>query len=346
MTVPPWLADAAAMPVAFAQVREDPRVDLAVLDLLGDRRDLSGIMIASGGCTAAALVAAKRFGRLDLVDINPAQLALARLKLHLLEHATPQRRLEACGHAPQDNRATFLADAFAELGLPPNVLGPPQAVAAIGPDHSGRYELLFAQLQRVMGGRWAGPLSNGGVDPDPLDTDAAFDDVMTLANLVALFGEKATQNRVEPFARHFARRTRVALSTLPTGDNPFLWQLLVGRFPPGAAYDWFNAPPPARSPDLHFIQSTMTDALAASDAGFDFVHLSNILDWLSEAEASETLAVARRALRPGGVTVIRQLNSSLDLAALGDGFDWLDTTALHARDRSFFYRRLYVGRRR
>jgi hypothetical protein len=51
-----WVDEALRMPVAFAQVREDPRVDLAVVERLR-RGDLSGLMIASGGCTAAALVA-------------------------------------------------------------------------------------------------------------------------------------------------------------------------------------------------------------------------------------------------------------------------------------------------
>ena len=92
----------------------------------------------------------------------------------------------------------------------------------------------------------------------------------------------------------------------------------------------------------------MVDALRARpEAAADFVHLSNILDWLSPEAASETLALAWRALRPGGVVVVRQLNSSLDIPPLGPRFAWLRglATAWHRRDRSFFYRALHVGRK-
>ncbi len=92
----------------------------------------------------------------------------------------------------------------------------------------------------------------------------------------------------------------------------------------------------------------MVDALRTlPEAGTDFVHLSNIIDWLSPEAAGETLALAWRALRPGGVVVVRQLNSSLDIPPLGPRFAWLGGLAAlwHRRDRSFFYRALHVGHR-
>jgi S-adenosylmethionine-diacylglycerol 3-amino-3-carboxypropyl transferase len=53
-------------------------------------------------------------------------------------------------------------------------------------------------------------------------------------------------------------------------------------------------------------------------------------------------------LRPGGWTLIRQLNSTLDVPSLGERFDWLAGPAaeLLRRDRSFFYRKLHLGRKR
>jgi S-adenosylmethionine-diacylglycerol 3-amino-3-carboxypropyl transferase len=91
----------------------------------------------------------------------------------------------------------------------------------------------------------------------------------------------------------------------------------------------------------------MAEALEAAPASFDFVHLSNILDWLSPEKARATLELAWRALRHGGRTLIRQLNSVLDIPSLGPMFHWLTPEAndLHARDRSFFYRALHLGRK-
>jgi S-adenosylmethionine-diacylglycerol 3-amino-3-carboxypropyl transferase len=358
-----WVAPAAALPVAFAQVREDPELDSWIVGQLGAA--VRVFMIASGGCTAAALAASADVSRLHLVDANPAQLALSRLKLRLLQTATPPQRLALLGHEPMSagERAARLADELVTLGLPAAALGPPEFVAAAGPDHAGRYECVFVALRESLGARATAELGNGLRLRDPPEQrrraapdtelgrrlDEALDAVMALPNLVRLFGAEATNNPVEPFARHFARRIRHALATLPAADNPYLWQMLLGRYPPGAVAPWLAAAPPARMPEVTWEVATMDDALrAAVPASFDFVHLSNILDWLTPEKARLTLDLAWAALRPGGLTLIRQLNSTLDIPALCLRFEWLadDANALHARDRSFFYRALHLGRRR
>ena len=177
--------------------------------------------------------------------------------------------------------------------------------------------------------------------------DGAFDSVMTQSNLVGLFGEAATRNRCEPFARHFARRTRHALTTMPAADNPYLWQLLRGRFPGKVVYPWLTAEPPSKMPVIEWEVQSMAAALQGLAEAFDYIHLSNILDWLAPDEARSTLELAWKALRPGGLVFIRQLNSSLDIPLLSTRFEWQDRLARewHDRDRSFFYRKLYLGRK-
>ena len=87
------------------------------------------------------------------------------------------------------------------------------------------------------------------------------------------------------------------------------------------------------------------DGLTAGSA--DLVHLSNILDWLDAEAAAATLASARRALKPGGRVIIRQLNSSLEFTALGEGLTWdkEHAMAMERRDRSFFYPRIHLATR-
>src|SRR5688572_5670546 len=85
----PWAQEAARWPLAFAQVREDPRLDLVVLRRLRAPADV--IMIASGGDTAVCL-GREPLRSLTLVDANPAQLALSRLKMHLAGTASPAHR--------------------------------------------------------------------------------------------------------------------------------------------------------------------------------------------------------------------------------------------------------------
>jgi S-adenosylmethionine-diacylglycerol 3-amino-3-carboxypropyl transferase len=360
-SLPSWVSEAARLPVAFAQVREDPLLDAWVVERLGPHARV--IMIASGGCTLAYLVACSRLAHVDVVDPNPAQLALARLKLYLLQTCDGTGRLALLGHAcmPAAEREERLRKALQAIGVPADAMGPPRVWAEEGPDHAGRYERLFGQLREELEPHAAAlaqllslrdPAEQARrVDPRaPLGRalDEAFDRAMALPILVHLFGEGATRNRVEPFARHFARRTRHVLATLPAGDNPYLWQILAGRYPPGAAAPWLTAPAPDRLQDITWHTGAMTEALRRAPGTYDFVHLSNILDWLSPDEARATLDLAHAGLRPGGWTLVRQLNSTLDVPVLGTGFAWhtKEAEALHARDRSFFYRALHLGRKR
>ena len=360
--VPDWVTFAASMPIAFAQVREDSLLDVEILERIGGRQ-IRGIMIASGGCTAAALVASGRLTELHLVDMNPAQLALSRLKLDLLHTAMPQERAEILGHAPLsiNERSARLGEALRRLELSPDVLGPPSFVAEVGPDQAGRYELLFAQLRHEIRGFTSEIVDLLNLDdtaerirrtrPEaPLGRaiDEAFEHGMALPHLVRLFGAQATQNSLESFAKHFARRTRQAIALGCTVDNPYLWQLLTGKFPNGVTTPWMSAMPPSRLPEVIESHCTFDMALACFCDRFDFVHLSNILDWLDPDQARRTLQLASCALRPGGYVLIRQLNSALDIPSLDPSFDWLaaEAGAMHARDRSFFYRDLHLGRKR
>lgn len=360
---PAWVRDALETPLMFAQVREDPRQDQALLARLRQegRRGLRVLQVGSGGCTAAALAGEAELAELVLVDPNPAQLALCRLKLRLLQQVAPAERLALLGHTPLPaaERRRGLEEHLAALGLTLQDLGPPGSVLELGPDQSGRYERTFAALRAALHeqapalaellalrdpARQAAQVAPGTPLGEALDR--AFSDAFALDPLVALFGEGATSNRVQPFDRHFLERTRHVLATLPAADNPYLWQVLAGRYPELPA-PWLSAPAPAAPPRLELVQAFMNQALAARDDAFDLIHLSNILDWLSHEEAAETLALASARLRPGGLVVIRQLNSTVDVEAAGPELRWERelATPLQAADRSYFYRALHVGRR-
>ena len=347
--------------MAFAQVREDPLLDWRVVEQLGADARVS--LVASGGCTAAFLAAAPNVSWLHLVDPNPAQIALSRLKLRLLQTRTPEDRLALLGHVPMPaaERQVRLAAELGALDLPLNVLGPADLVADVGPDHAGRYESVFSELRNNLDGE-AGALDSVLRMSDLAEQerriaittrlgrrlDMALGSVMDLPNLVRLFGEEATRNPVEPFANHFARRIRHVFATLPADRNPYMWQMLKGRYPERIMAPWLSTTAPPRMPQVTWSLSQMTHALAEAPTSFDFVHLSNILDWLAPEEARATLDLTWQALRPGGWTLIRQLNSTLDIPGLGEMFDWhiAEANELHARDRSFFYRELHLGRKR
>jgi S-adenosylmethionine-diacylglycerol 3-amino-3-carboxypropyl transferase len=346
----------------FAQVREDPLQDRALVRRLRDERGagLRVLQVASGGCTAAVLACEEGVDELVLVDPNPAQLALARLKLRLLQVLEPGERLPLLGHQPwgPDARRLALQAHLRTLDLELGDLGPPDLVCELGPDQSGRYEQTFAALRRALDDQAEAVLALLQLD-DPSQQasrvaagaplgDAlqrAFAEVFALEPLVALFGEGATSNRVRPFDEHFLARTRDACAAFPAASNPYLWQVLAGRYPSDAVAPWLELTAETL-PRVTCVNRFMNDALREVDGAFDLVHLSNILDWLSHDEAAETLRLATDRLRPGGRVVIRQLNSTVDVRGAGPGVTWEAglSEALHAQDRSFFYRDLHVGR--
>ncbi len=335
----PWALRAATWPVAFAQVREDSRLDVRLAESLPANATV--VMIASGGETLVQL-ARLPIRRIHGVDLNPAQLALTRLKWWLAEQGDADRASRLLGHDPMPAKERWdeLERCFGVLGLDPEILGPLEQVAERGPDRCGRYEWCFEELQNRLATGVEGLAEHPGLD-------RVLDEVMSLPNLVALFGEGATQNPRQSFARHFAWRTRVALERGDAGTNPFLHQMYTGRFVAGHRYDWLQTPGVLRAEAVWHLGSmqSILDSLPAAQV--DLVHLSNILDWLSAGEARDTLSAALRVLRPGGRVVLRQLNSTLEVEGLECGLKWDRSLGERfvAEDRSFFYPRIHIGTR-
>lgn len=354
-----WVEEAAKMPLAFSQVREDALLDESVVLGLGEQVDV--LMIASGGCTAALLASIPQVRRLHLVDPNPAQLALSRLKLQLLKNLPPAQRLALLGHKPmrEEERHARLGQALSELMLPRNALGPFRTVVATGPDYVGRYERVFRALQQSLDGSErellaalrSSTANASAFSPDsPLGRklDEALGQVMSLPNLVRLFGEDATNNPEKPFHLHFADRIRWIMKNGQASTNPYLWQMLTGSFPKNRFAPWLTRQAAVHPPIVTESCCRMEQVLERETGAYDFIHLSNILDWLSPGDAEKTLDLAAGALRRSGRLLIRQLNSTLDIRGAGRMFQWLDSASqdLWRRDRSFFYRALHLGRKR
>jgi hypothetical protein len=95
-----------------------------------------------------------------------------------------------------------------------------------------------------------------------------------------------------------------------------------------------------------FSSSDLISALDRIRGPLDMIHCSNVLDWLSPNQAIDLLSRCLKKLRPGGLVIIRQLNSTLDIPACEPRFRWLPAAdRLQRRDRSFFYRSLHIGRK-
>ncbi len=358
-----WALRACKLPLAFAQVREDPLLDIELASTLPSGATM--VMIASGGDTAACL---RRLPlkRLYLVDVNPAQLALSRCKWQMAGHENADDSAALLGHLPLsvDQRRRMLAPLLEQLDLNEDALGPFEFVAEHGPDYAGRYEQTFAELRRVLlphhealeqvlnssnpndAARQTSPETPLGIA-----LDEAFSKVMSQANLVCLFGAEAAQNPLRPFSEHFATRTHMAFGRFSPHSNPFLWQILSGRFPDGHRYDWLQSDTSGRQPsgvEPVWVLGKMNEALDdMPPQSAHLIHLSNILDWLTPTQTEATLRSAFHVLKPGGQVIIRQLNSTLNIPLLESGLVWdLELGAnFESRDRSYFYPQIHIGSR-
>lgn len=355
-----WVQHSLHLPIRFAQVREDPSLDVWVVERLPKKATL--LIVGSGGCTLAVLATRSNIRAVHVVDPNTAQLALCRFKIALLQTKNLSARLEILGHSILNPEARLrrIEEICDRTGDFSGIFGPAESIAEFGLDYAGRYESVFRQISNLVES-----LPDDVLDLLCLEDSSAqarwlrshpnfvagllesFDRVMCLENLVALFGATATQNPVMEFPTHFFQRTIHALHCFNASANHFLWQVLASSAKSKPVAPWFDLPVQRVGAELRYEPATVQNYLAQTDIQFDYIHLSNVLDWLTEDEARSLLELTWRRLRPKGYTLIRQLNSNLSIRTLGDQFSWLgeESDVLHRADQSYFYRSVHCGQK-
>ncbi len=309
----------------FAVVREDPRLEAGIVH---DRQPRRILLVASGGCTALHLRA--QFPALDivLVEPNPAQLAHVQRKLDAL--AKPDSALFNVGNEAPD-----------------------------GLHECGNFERLFRLFRAVLD-LFVVPLAERRrrcADPQadwrdvienpywPVAFATAFSDEM----LLAMFGRAAIQHaRPGSYPGYFRQRLELGLVAADRATNPWLHHVLLGQYleDRGAWPPFLQEPPRDRRP----FPTLPCDLLrVASFAEFDFVHLSNVLDWMDDGACRTLAKRLGHELRPGAAVLWRQLNDPRDLVGcFGEAFtfDAARDAALAARERSLFYDQVHLALRR
>lgn len=355
-----FAVQAAKLPIGFSIVREDSQQDLEIIKRYFPEEKISMLMVASGGCTAALLAAQAPLKDLTIVDPNSAQIALTKLKMHML-FLSPEKRLEILGYTTLDaaQRKVIMQGYMHALDIDHAMFGDLDVLALSGIDAQGRYEKVFEQLRKELA-PYAKEIESLFLFTDIDDQakfiasdtvlgkalDAALDNVMSQENLAGIFGPKATANRLQDFSKHFAQQIRIYLAHHPAHTSPWLAHMLLGHFYKDQTFPWLSAQCSRALPKITYCHNYMDTILEASEPNqYHVIHLSNIIDWLTPQEVERTLQLAHRALKPGGVVVIRQLNSTIDIVKSSAYFEWNLKTAqeLLYNDRSFFYRNFFIG---
>jgi S-adenosylmethionine-diacylglycerol 3-amino-3-carboxypropyl transferase len=343
------LDNAKKFPILFSQVREDPQVDLKIIDTIASPK-VKILMIASGGCTLGVLASHPRISEIDAVDANPAQIDLCKLKLFLL-NTSPKIRAKVLGHLPLSNRQEKLTQICSSLNINPENFGSLAELNLYGPDYVGRYEWLFRSFSKEFKKTQLGQKlpfiksleeQKEFLQQDLSEVRALFDTIFSLDSLIELFGPNAVQNHKTSYSDHFYNRFIWTLSNQFIHSNPFFYQFAYLSYPTNRQTDYLSLP--SKIPcSVRFHSSCMLQYLASQKpAIYDYVHLSNILDWETPDSINQLLHQAEKVLKKGGKLCIRQLNSTVEIKNTSRlSFTLYD----NAQDLSFFYPKIYIGAR-
>lgn len=322
------LPDARDGPLVFAQVREDPCVEMqALAPALGG----TILTVSSGGCTALSLLAAGAH-RVVGVDLSRAQNHLVELKYAAIRALERDDAIAFLGGQPMAGLRRWRLYGV----LAPMLTGEAQEYwqgrrSAIerGVLRAGKSERFIALVAAVTA---RAVVRRDGVSA-LLDAESISQQRDIFARswagwrwraLFAVLLNRWTFSRAyhpsffahvenPSFARHFRQLAERALTDLPTRDNYFLHEMLTGRYPmdqPLGVPPYLAPRGVARATDPHqtlcLVDGSLTEYLRTCEArSIDGFALSNIGEWLDPAGLDALFTEVARTARPGARVVFR-----------------------------------------
>jgi S-adenosylmethionine-diacylglycerol 3-amino-3-carboxypropyl transferase len=319
----------------FAQVREDPRVELTALR---PGPDDEVVVVSSGGCTALSLLAAGA-GRVVAVDLNATQNHMVELKtaattlggrdaVAFLGALPSARRRETYASLRQalspaarrywDNRARQVSTGVIGAGVSERFITAVVTTLRLAVHPRARIERLLAcrtlDEQRALFEReWSTRRWRA--------LFALLCNRLVLRNTYP--AEFFAQVENPSFALHFRRLAEHALTELPVSSNYFLHQMFAGRYPveerdgvPPYLSDRGVAVIASAGERLQLVDGAMTEYLRTRPARS--VHafaLSNICEWMTPAEIEALFREVLRTAAPGARLVYRNFVGWTELPA-------------------------------
>jgi S-adenosylmethionine-diacylglycerol 3-amino-3-carboxypropyl transferase len=169
--------------------------------------------------------------------------------------------------------------------------------------------------------------------------DAAFNPVSLKLVLSGVFSRSIPKNFASDFRSDF---DEVFLS-VPNAINPFVWQALVGRYPPSGPPAWLREENwellKSKLPDLNLHQRDLASFLESCERGsFGAVFLTNILDVVPLGYREGLMAALGNHCPAGCHVVSRSFFAGNQLQELVDSGQF-SAGRPPERDRSFFCRK-------
>jgi S-adenosylmethionine-diacylglycerol 3-amino-3-carboxypropyl transferase len=350
----------------FAQVREDPRVELTALR---PGPDDEVVVVSSGGCTALSLLAAGA-GRVVAVDLNATQNHMVELKtaattlggrdaVAFLGALPSARRRETYASLRQalspaarrywDNRARQVSTGVIGAGVSERFITAVVTTLRLAVHPRARIERLLAcrtlDEQRALFEReWS-----------TRRWRALFALLCNRAMLQKTYPAQFFEHVENPsFARHFRDLAERAITELPVSSNYFLHQMLAGRYP----VDEPDGVPPYLSEQgaatvasagerLELVDGSVTTYLrACAPRSVHVFALSNICEWMTPPDVDALFREVVRTAAPGARLVYRNFVGWTDLPRWCERIvpDEELSARLSREDRSLMQRRVVACR--
>jgi len=324
MDTPPFKSD-----IFYSVQNEDYETELAVLQRIERSAPLRVLMIASSGENVLSVLTDERVGSVDAVDLNPAQLHLCELRRTALHHLGRDEQLQLLGADPLSLRA---GNEALRLALYDRICSwLPEASRAFwdvrresdlafGVHHVGRNDVGMHDVQARLHNAGFRPLEQALSDAELPTWRKVYTDLMTPAYMRELFGlpSEALAARIAGIAGTLGEYHFRALQQPHPEHNPFVTTVFANAYATAAGEDglprylqlegqaalhYLGIQERLRLHTGNFLEQLAP--LAVAYGPFDLISISNIAEWLSEAQLHTLVTQARDHLRSGGALLAR-----------------------------------------
>jgi S-adenosylmethionine-diacylglycerol 3-amino-3-carboxypropyl transferase len=306
----------------FAQVREDPQLEINALAPLHDAKV---VVVSSGGCTALSLLAAGA-ARVTAVDLNASQNHLVELKVAALRRLTMPEIMSFFGVARgTSERRVRTYETIRPLlsGRAVDFWDTHQSMLGRGALACGVSEQFISMVVKVVKlfihsrRKIERLLSLETLEQQREFFDREWNTRRWRLLFPALLNRWTFNRTYDPaffrevenpsFAAHFQQLLEHALCDVPVRSNYFLHQMLLGTYPNRVP----DGVPPYLERTQREILRTRLDCLELVDGGYseylatqesssiDALALSNICEWLDQAGIDRLFEQVVRVSKPG-----------------------------------------------
>lgn len=354
--------------IAFSQVREDPEIDLFILNSI-QKKEKKVLMIGSGGCSILTMLLSPDLNRIDVIDANINQIELIKLKIEALRQLSTMNYITFV-ESDREFKLGEYVDSVCKIELfnrlkesskyDLSFWDTPEHQIQIkyGINQIGVFEQLFKSLRKEL-------INNPMKKYNKEDWDLAFEKVFNRENLITAFGEEAVKYSMsKEFTEHFSEVMLNAINEYADLDNYFLDQVFKGSYDKDLPVylNKDNKETILKNLNkINFIHAPFHQYVKETKEKYHFVHTSNITDWLPLNILSDLYSDVDSILEEEGVVVSRRLNGDHDLfKIINDKFkalrhfnDFKNThvvrnnidfsRTIKENDTSYFYSEVLIG---